>query len=111
MGEEINANCARPTGSREGAPAADHGYPQEAKEEPDVILIGKKVPDFTVPGYHQGKFVNVKLSEYLGKWVLVHDSQGTLATPSGWRPGRPTLRPGPALVGNVWKEWKTESAF
>ncbi len=42
---------------------------------------------------------------------LVRDSSGTLATPSGWRPGKPTLRPGPALVGNVWKEWKTESAF
>lgn len=42
---------------------------------------------------------------------LVRDSEGTLATPSGWRPGKPTLRPGPALVGNVWKEWKTESAF
>ena len=27
-------------------------------------------------------------------------------TPSGWEPGEPTLTPGPALVGNVWKEWK-----
>jgi len=27
-------------------------------------------------------------------------------TPSGWEPGKPTLTPGPALVGKVWKEWK-----
>lgn len=33
------------------------------------------------------------------------------ATPSGWQPGRPTLKPGPDLVGNVWKVWKPDNAF
>jgi alkyl hydroperoxide reductase subunit AhpC len=33
------------------------------------------------------------------------------ATPSGWRPGKPTLNPGPDLVGKVWKVWKPEMAF
>ncbi len=33
------------------------------------------------------------------------------ATPSGWQPGRPTLKPGPDLVGKVWKVWKPENAF
>ena len=42
---------------------------------------------------------------------LVRESKGAQATPSGWRPGKPTLKPGIDLVGNVWKEWKTESAF
>ena len=28
------------------------------------------------------------------------------ATPSGWQPGQTTLKPGPDLVGNVWKVWK-----
>lgn len=32
-------------------------------------------------------------------------------TPSGWVPGKPTLKPGPALVGKVWKEWKPDKAF
>lgn len=27
-------------------------------------------------------------------------------TPSGWEPGEKTLKPGPAMVGKVWKEWK-----
>lgn len=42
---------------------------------------------------------------------LVRTSQGTEATPSGWRPGKLTLKPGPDLVGNVWKVWKTDMAF
>ncbi len=33
------------------------------------------------------------------------------ATPSGWQPGKSTLKPGPDLVGKVWEAWKTESAF
>jgi alkyl hydroperoxide reductase subunit AhpC len=41
----------------------------------------------------------------------VRASEGTEATPSGWQPGKPTLKVGPGLVGNVWKEWKPEMAF
>lgn len=33
------------------------------------------------------------------------------ATPSGWRPGKTTLKPGPDLVGKVWEVWKVEEAF
>ena len=32
-------------------------------------------------------------------------------TPSGWQPGKPTLKPGPALVGKVWQAWKPEMAY
>ncbi len=28
------------------------------------------------------------------------------ATPSGWEPGKKTLKPGPDLVGRVWEVWK-----
>jgi peroxiredoxin (alkyl hydroperoxide reductase subunit C) len=42
---------------------------------------------------------------------LVRESKGTQATPSGWKPGKKTLKPGPQLVGNVWKEWKVTEAF
>jgi peroxiredoxin (alkyl hydroperoxide reductase subunit C) len=27
-------------------------------------------------------------------------------TPSGWQPGDATLKPGPELVGKVWRVWK-----
>ena len=36
----------------------------------------------------------------------VRASKGTEATPAGWMPGDITLKPGPDLVGNVWKVWK-----
>jgi len=31
------------------------------------------------------------------------------ATPSGWEPGKPTLKPGPELVGKVWTVWQPEN--
>ena len=32
------------------------------------------------------------------------------ATPSGWTPGKTTLKPGPDLAGKVWEVWKPEMA-
>ena len=37
---------------------------------------------------------------------LVRNTEGAEATPSGWQPGMPTLKPGPELVGRVWEVWK-----
>ncbi|EGB14822.1 alkyl hydroperoxide reductase/ Thiol specific antioxidant/ Mal allergen [Pseudodesulfovibrio mercurii] len=42
---------------------------------------------------------------------LVRESKGTKATPSGWKPGKPVLNPGPSLVGKVWEAWKVSMAF
>jgi peroxiredoxin (alkyl hydroperoxide reductase subunit C) len=36
-----------------------------------MVMVGQKAPDFVAPGYQQGKFVNIKLSDYLGKWVVL----------------------------------------
>jgi peroxiredoxin (alkyl hydroperoxide reductase subunit C) len=72
MAEQMNPGCARPTGGPVGEPAPRETVSElERKEESQVILIGKKAPGFAAPAYHNGKFVNVKLSEYLGKWVLL----------------------------------------
>jgi alkyl hydroperoxide reductase subunit AhpC len=38
----------------------------------------------------------------------VRKTEGAEATPAGWQPGQVTLKPGPDLVGKVWKEWKPE---
>jgi alkyl hydroperoxide reductase subunit AhpC len=35
----------------------------------------------------------------------VRATKGAEATPAGWTPGDATLKPGPDLVGNVWKVW------
>ena len=72
MVEELSARCARPTSTTVGEAARDKSAnQQERKEETKMILIGRKAPDFTAPGYHHGKFINLKLSEHLGKWVLL----------------------------------------
>lgn len=36
----------------------------------------------------------------------VRNTQGKEAMPAEWEPGKPTLKPGPALVGRVWEVWK-----
>ncbi len=36
----------------------------------------------------------------------VRATKGAEAMPAGWVPGGTTLKPGPDLVGNVWKVWK-----
>jgi peroxiredoxin (alkyl hydroperoxide reductase subunit C) len=45
------------------------------------------------------------------QYRIIRESKGKEATPSGWRPGKITLKPGPELVGKVWEVWKTEMAF
>ena len=42
---------------------------------------------------------------------LVRETKGAEATPSGWQPGKPTLKVGPNLVGKVWTVWTTDQAF
>jgi peroxiredoxin (alkyl hydroperoxide reductase subunit C) len=42
---------------------------------------------------------------------VVRESGGAEATPSGWQPGRPTLKVGPDLVGKVYTVWTTDLAF
>ena len=67
--------CARPTGSviGEEAPSEDVHEEQKKTGEKNMAIakVGKKAPDFEAPAYHKGKFINVKLSDYLGKWVLL----------------------------------------
>jgi peroxiredoxin (alkyl hydroperoxide reductase subunit C) len=73
MAEEIKAGCARPTGGPVGEepPAKEETVNSRPEEVRKMVQVGKKAPDFTAPAYHKGKFVNVQMSEYLGKWVLL----------------------------------------
>jgi peroxiredoxin (alkyl hydroperoxide reductase subunit C) len=45
--------------------------PELKKEMTMTARVGQKTPDFQAPAYYQGKFTTVKLSDYLGKWILV----------------------------------------
>jgi peroxiredoxin (alkyl hydroperoxide reductase subunit C) len=44
-------------------------------------------------------------------YQYVRETKGQEVAPSGWQPGKPVLKPGPDLVGNVWKTWKIEGAI
>jgi hypothetical protein len=70
MANEEEVGCARPTGGPVGDEPDEHNEVyQISKEKSKMIKVGQKAPDFTAPGYQKGKFINVKLSDYLGKWV------------------------------------------
>ena len=73
MPEKPKVGCARPTGGVVGKP--EEGLIKETsklpKEEKKMIQVGKPAPDFIAPAYHKGDFTSVKLSEYLGKWVVL----------------------------------------
>lgn len=72
MAEEAEAGCARPTGGPVAEESAEIKESQtNIREERRMIMVGQKAPDFVAPGYHKGKFINLKLSDYLGKWVLL----------------------------------------
>ena len=70
---ENEAGCARPTGARVGEVLSDPtGAPTKIQEKIKMIAkVGAKAPDFTAPAYYKGEFTTVKLSDYLGKWVLL----------------------------------------
>ena len=57
-----------------------------------------------------GRNVN-ELTRQIQAFQHVKETKGEEATPSGWRPGKTTLTPGPDLVGKVWEAWKVEEAF
>ena len=73
MAEE-NVGCARPTGSVVGEKKTGETKKENLTVEEAKIAaarVGAKAPDFEAPAFHQGKFTTVKLSDYLGKWVLL----------------------------------------
>jgi hypothetical protein len=73
MAKEEAVGCARPTGGPVGEEMTNESRQtrETLKEEQSIIKVGGKAPDFVAPGYHKGAFVNIKLSDYLGKWVLL----------------------------------------
>ena len=65
--------CARPTGARIGEQNTDKSTNTTLKEDAMEALakVGVKAPDFEAPAYYKGGFTSVKLSDFLGKWILL----------------------------------------
>jgi peroxiredoxin (alkyl hydroperoxide reductase subunit C) len=69
--EEFKPGCQRPPIKK---PAQETTATTEVKEKevkPSMVKVGKLAPEFTAAAYQNGKFMNISLSEYKGKWVLL----------------------------------------
>lgn len=73
--------------------------------DPDGIIQGYEV--LTPP---VGRNVSETLRQ-VKAFQLVRETGAEEVTPSGWEPGKKTLKPGPDLVGNVWKEWNVKDSY
>jgi peroxiredoxin (alkyl hydroperoxide reductase subunit C) len=76
MAEKSKVGCARPTGGVVKPSGEEPGKKSMAEKsvqpkEEKMIQLGKPAPDFVAPAYHKGEFTSVKLSDYLGKWVVL----------------------------------------
>ena len=75
MAEKKGLGCAAATGSVVGEEVEKQSEQQTKMtvEEKTMVTakIGQKAPDFNAPAFINGDFSQVKLSDYLGKWVLV----------------------------------------
>jgi AhpC/TSA family protein len=73
--KEIKAGCGVPASSEEQQPILtneDIFLSQNLlKEEQRMIKVGKPAPQFSAPAFFNGKFVNVSLEDYKGKWVYL----------------------------------------
>jgi len=69
MPKEMNVGCARPTGGPVGEEVERKKRRKSNTKnggKKNGLWFGRKAPDFTAPAYYKGKFVSVKLSDYLG---------------------------------------------
>ena len=74
MAEEQGATCTRVSGSVPDAVQDEPVQSESAskKEVPKMTArVGQKAPEFMAPAYYRGGFTSVKLSDYLGKWVML----------------------------------------
>ena len=72
MSEEVDVGCDRPAGGPVEAQAEEEQSVTKAvRKEKPMIKVGQKAPDFVAPAYHKGKFTSEKLSDHLGKWVVL----------------------------------------
>ena len=66
--------------------------------DPDFVIRAMEVLTAEVGRNPDELIRQIKAFQYVRKTGEV--------TPSGWKPGEPTLKPDPALVGKVWEVWK-----
>ncbi|MBW1729566.1 MAG: redoxin domain-containing protein [Deltaproteobacteria bacterium] len=72
---ELKVGCGKPTGSKVGENLEPKPEEEKIIKEEEAIMtgvkVGHKAPDFEAPAYQDGKFGQIRLSDYLGKWVVL----------------------------------------
>jgi hypothetical protein len=71
MPEEFKPGCQRPPIKKPSLGTAPASEPNAKEAKQAMVRAGKPAPDFTASAFYSGKFVNIGLSEYKGKWVLL----------------------------------------
>ncbi|MBW1738324.1 MAG: redoxin domain-containing protein [Deltaproteobacteria bacterium] len=73
--KELKIGCGKPTGSKVGEAEKEEKPMEKSENKKEDIMasvsVGTKAPDFEAPAYQDGNFGQVKLSDYLGKWVVI----------------------------------------
>ena len=73
MAEEPKG-CARITGTVAGGQQPEQGLSERLEDQKEMKMtarVGAKAPEFTAPAYYKGTFTSVKLTDYVGKWLLL----------------------------------------
>lgn len=73
---EKGVGCGRPTGAVVGEQIPERDTRENETHEREgkamvSVKVGGKAPDFEAPAYYKGEFTTVKLSDHLGKWVIL----------------------------------------
>ena len=72
MNKQNAASCAGSLiSTSETAPDKQQVVLNHKQQEKNMIQAGTKAPDFEASIFYQGDFKKVKLSDYLGKWVVL----------------------------------------
>jgi AhpC/TSA family len=71
---EEKVKCVQPargpiTGSDEISPVQAEATQKEGLRM--LARVGKPAPDFEATAYHLGGFTTIKLSDYVGKWIVL----------------------------------------
>lgn len=72
--EDPSASCVEPAKGPmvQNSGEKSSGKPSLASNPTPVrAIVGKPAIDFEANAYHDGKFKNIKLSDYKGKWVVL----------------------------------------
>ena len=72
---ELKVGCGKPTGGKVGEKSEAKTTKEPQGTEKEVVMsgvrVGQQAPDFEAPAYQGGKFGQIKLSDYSGKWVVL----------------------------------------